>query len=103
MKKMVFFLLTMILLGACAPRIIKGTVVEKRHEPEETSIVMRFRKVNGISYPYFVEIYDDEDWVAVVKQDNEEISVFLEKEEWEKVEIGDPIKLENPQIYVETP
>ena len=81
------------MLLACGHDIHEGQVIEKYHEPSRiytyTSMVM----IGKTMIPQVHTVYDDEDWIIVVKgvKDTDTIieSFYINESNWKCLSVGD--------------
>jgi hypothetical protein len=97
------FVLIGLVSGCSAPILSSGVVIEKRHEPESTVLIMVPIQTGKTTMMIPMYIHDDEDWIVRIEGvwDGEVVqnTLYLPREYWELVEVGDVLQVPEGTEY----
>ena len=86
------YVLLAVVFSSCGHSIHEGEIIEKYYEPERTYTYTTYMYVNKTMIPQIHTVYDDEDWVIVVKgvkgKDTITEDFYIDETNWKCMSVG---------------
>jgi len=80
------------------PEIYDGIVLSKWHEEATTKIILMPMRIGDATYLMSTPVFDDEDWMIKIRNEERVYRYKVSKEVWESVEVGDQVDLKGKTL-----